>query len=141
MFDALGPRAYARITGPLLILLAIAGYILVGIDQATTWPRVFVFDQAHNHLHLGLGIVALAIGLVREGEYTPWLARVVGPVYVLLGILGFFPALARGFLDATSIHLEAGENLAHMLIGAWGCIAGYLRPAPVIERYDLPDLK
>lgn len=119
-------QTYWKISGLGLAAIAVLGILvnlLFGNQQGV--PGFLVFDWTHNIVHVALAALALGIGF---GGASPAVARplalVVGTVYLALGLLGLF---AGGILSFMSLHLELGENLVHLLIGAWGVIAGTTR--------------
>lgn len=137
------PKAYAQITGIALAAVALLGIVLslMGTDgmyglfcnepTATTCTgeaseKSFLgFDWTHNIVHVVLAAIALYVGFAAPGNYVATYAKVFGPVYFLLGIVGFVAA------DLTILHLEIGENLVHLVIGLWGIVAGYMgAPGP-----------
>lgn len=104
-------RTFARVAGWLFLLLGILGFFvtdLLGLIQ---------FDSTHNIVHLVLGLVGIAAG--QSDNAAKWFAKIVGPIYLALGIVGFFFPMWAG------LHLEATENLVHLLIGAWGIYVGF----------------
>lgn len=87
---------------------------------------ILVFDWTHNVVHVLLAAIAGAFGF---GSFSSKLsanaAKVVGIVYLALGVLGFVPAVT-GLLESTlGLGLEVGENLIHVTLGAWGAYAGF----------------
>lgn len=118
----LNPTLYARVTGVALAAVAILGVILQIANDGAFVEGFLAFDWVHNSLHIGLAVLALLAGTVASGAYARNYARAFGVVYLGLAIAGFVSADAVGFLG---IHLELGENLVHLLIGAWGIAAGF----------------
>ncbi|MBL0386287.1 DUF4383 domain-containing protein [Tumebacillus sp. ITR2] len=104
-------KTFARIAGWLALLLGIIGFFvtdLLGLIQ---------FDTVQNIIYLVLGVVGIAAG---QSEKAAMLfAKIIGPVYLIVGIIGFF------FPDLNFIHLEVTENLIHILLGAWGAYVAY----------------
>lgn len=131
------PKMYAQITGIALAAIAVLGIVLSAMgtsgsyglmckdtttcDTKETANNSFLgFDWTHNVLHVVLAIVALAVGYgTMSGTVVAGYAKAFGIVYVALGALGFFMA------DLGILHLELGENLVHLVIGAWGIAAGF----------------
>src|SRR5688500_17682554 len=119
----LNTRMYAKITGIAVAAVALLGIILNAINNPDLLGADFLaFDWTHNILHVVLAAVRLYLGFAGTDALCTLYARVFGVVYLLLGITGFFWT----GLSATVLHLELGENLVHILIGAWGCAAGFL---------------
>jgi uncharacterized protein DUF4383 len=135
----LNPKNYAKITGLALAATAVLGIALSAMGKggmyglfcseptATTCDgdaadQSFLgFDWAHNILHVVLAGIALVVGFTGYGNMRARLyAQIFGPVYTLLGVVGFFVA------DLGILHLEVGENLVHLAVGGYGLLAGFL---------------
>lgn len=99
-------KAYARGAGWIALLLGIIGFFvtdLLGLIQ---------FDKMHSIIHLVLGV--LGIAAARSEKWAKHYAQILGSLYLVLGVLGFF---LPSFLG---MHLEVAENLLHILLGTWG---------------------
>src|ERR1051325_485047 len=98
---------YAGVTGPILFLLGILG--LAGFEIPAT---LSLWEPGEVVLHFALGLAAMFVyGLAIRGGEVPWtFARIVGPIYLILGVIGYaFPdILARNI-----IHLDPGCNILH----------------------------
>jgi multisubunit Na+/H+ antiporter MnhG subunit len=105
-------QRFAGIVGALFLLLGIIGLFMHDLFG------LIHFDGVHNTVHLIIG----AAGLLAAGSETnaTWYARIVGFVYVLLGIVGF--ALPDLF---GAMHLETAENVLHLVVGALALFAGF----------------
>jgi hypothetical protein len=116
------PTVYWRVSAFALTATALLGIVLNAMGQGTLLGADFLaFDWGHNILHVVLAGAAFLFGF---GNLPANLVRtftiVFGIVYGGLGVLGFFVSDLGGF-----IHLELGENLIHLLLGAWGLVAGF----------------
>jgi hypothetical protein len=104
-------KVFARVAGWLALLLGVLGFFvsdLLGLIH---------FDTPHNVVHLVIGI--LGIAAAQNVNWATLYAKLLGALYLLLGILGFF------LPEVLGIHLEAVENLLHLLLGAWGLYAAF----------------
>lgn len=127
---------YARITGIALLAIAILGMVFSAMgdgsgryglfcENATTCEGAasnnsfLAFDWTHNIVHVVLAGIALYVGFAATGNIATLYAKVFGIVYAGLGVTGFFAT------DLGILHLELGENLVHLLVGAWGIVAGF----------------
>jgi FtsH-binding integral membrane protein len=119
----MNPRTYAIVTGFALAATALLG-IVMSIATGGDFVKGFLeFDWTHNVLHVVLAAAALAAGFLASGDYAKMYAKVFGIVYVGLAVVGFVAGPdVLGFLG---VHLEIGENLVHLLIGAWGILTGF----------------
>ncbi|MFC4769044.1 DUF4383 domain-containing protein [Effusibacillus consociatus] len=105
---------FARVSGWIFIVLGILGFFindLFGLIQ---------FDSVHNAVHLLFGILGLAAAATNKAQIY---ATILGAVYVLLGAVGFFLPSLLG------IHLEALENILHLVLGVWGLFVGVYKKA------------
>jgi hypothetical protein len=112
---------YWRVSAFALTAVALLGIVLSALAQETLLGADFLaFDWSHNILHVVLAGAAFLFGF---GNLPTTLVRtftiVFGVVYAGLGVLGFFVT------EVGPIHLELGENLVHLLLGAWGLVAGF----------------
>ena len=104
-------KVFARTAGWLALLLGVLGFFV------TDLLGLIHFDTPHNVVHLVLGI--LGIAAAQNVNWAKMYAQILGAVYFLLGLLGFFVPELLG------IHLEVLENLLHILLGAWGLYAAF----------------
>ncbi len=110
-------KLYAQVTGVVLIILGILGLFvarrLLGLNS----------DIAEDVIHILAGAVALYAGFgTRSDGPAIQYARVFGPIYLILGILGFVLPRVFGLLPSG---LNVLDNIVHLALGAWGIYAGY----------------
>lgn len=115
------PGVYWRLSAFALTAVALLGIVLNAMGQGDLLGADFLaFDWGHNILHVVLAGAAFLFGF---GNLPTRLVRtfaiVFGVVYAGLGVVGFFVN------EVGPIHLELGENLVHLLLGAWGLVAGF----------------
>ncbi len=117
----MNPTVYWRVSAFALTAVALLGIVLNAMDQGTLLGADFLaFDWGHNILHVVLAGAAFLFGFGNlPANLVRTFAIVFGIVYAGLGVLGFFVT------DVGPIHLELGENLVHLLLGAWGLVAGF----------------
>lgn len=119
-------KMYARVTGIAVGAVALLGIILNAVGQENLLGENFLaFDWTHNILHVVLAAVALYVGFMAPANLITLYCKVFGIVYAALGVVGFVPAVVDGLDSALALHLELGENLIHLIIGAWGIAAGF----------------
>lgn len=117
----MNPTVYWRVSAFALTAVALLGIVLNAMNEGALLGANFLaFDWSHNILHVVLAGAAFLFGF---GNLPTKLVRtfaiVFGFVYAGLGVLGFMVA------EVGPIHLELGENLVHLLLGAWGLVAGF----------------
>ena len=117
---------YWRTSGIALAAVAALGIIMSLMSAGAFISGFLEFDWTHNIVHVVLAALALTLGFTTAGaSVSRLMAKIVGIVYLLLGILGFIPPVVTLLSDMLGLHLELGENLVHLLIGAWGVVAGF----------------
>lgn len=108
------------------IVVNLAGGNFAYTPDVSAMEGILVFDWTHNVVHVALAAVAGAFGF---GSFSSKLsanaAKVVGVVYLALGVLGFVPAVTELLESSIGLGLEVGENLIHVTLGAWGAYAGF----------------
>jgi hypothetical protein len=137
--DPSTPSGYWRISGIALAAIAILGIAinLVGgnyayVPDVDVMENILVFDWAHNVVHVLLAAIALAFGFtgLRTSDASKPTAGVIGVVYLALGVAGFFTGFTELLDDLVGLGLETGENILHLVLGAWGAYVGFLSDAP-----------
>lgn len=114
-----------RISGVAVAAVAVLGILLNLLDEEALLGSFLTFDWTHNIVHVVLAAIALVMGFGTVAmNMSKMVAKVFGAVYLLLGVAGFISAGLFGLGDAIGLELEIGENLVHLVIGAWGLYAG-----------------
>lgn len=118
----LDPQVYWRVSAVALAAVALLGIVLNLVGQGTLLGANFLaFDWTHNVLHVVLAAAAAVFGFAgMAANVRKTFAIVFGFVYLGLGVLGFFMS------DVGPIGLELGENLVHILLGAWALLVGFM---------------
>jgi hypothetical protein len=110
-------RTICRILG---VLFVIAGVIVIFRGEPG--------DQYHNLLHLGTGLVALAIGfggsIAAASQFCVWF----GVGYLTLGVLGMVVGdpLAGRLWHVGPLHLDSGDHGFHLVLGTIQLVGGLL---------------
>ena len=110
-------KTYCKVSGVILIVVGVLGWYWVGI------PGILSLNQRlEMALWLVSGVLALWAGTTVTGsKFAVPGARLLGLGYLSLGLIGFIrPVLPYG------IHLDVGENLIHLALGACGLWAGFI---------------
>jgi hypothetical protein len=111
------------------ILFTWVGFFGFFVSLSMTAGILFVFDVdlIHNLIHLVTGLLAL-FATFTETTFAEWsrlFNRIFGVIYLILGIAGLFPAL---YLDGRLLcitHVNAADNVLHIVVGLVACIVGY----------------
>ncbi len=108
-------KKLALVLGVVLVLVGIAG--LMGGFNLIGSGSLFVMNSTLVWFHLIIGIVLLAVAYMAAMRLSMVL-MVVGVVYVLVGIVGFFGTPVLGFFD-----VNGATNVLHVILGVvmfWG---------------------
>lgn len=133
------PSGYWRVSAIALVAVALIGIVANFLEGSPAWvpdvdwmQDVLAFDWAHNVVHVVLAAIALVFGFtgLRTSDASKPVAGVIGVVYLLLGIAGFFGGFVDLLDDLVALHLEVGENVFHLVLGAWGAFVGFVSDAP-----------
>lgn len=118
------PKTYFKISALALAAVALLGILLNALGMGALLGANFLaFDWTHDAVHVLLAVVAGVLGFGAASHATAkTMAKVVGLTYLGLGVVGF---VAPGILGFLGLHLEIGENLAHILLGGWGAYTGF----------------
>ncbi len=121
-------RVFWQVTGIAVAAVALLGIILNVVGQGDLLGSFLTFDWTHNIVHVALAGIALWLGYGNVAmNLSKTLAIVFGVVYLALGVVGFIDGEIFGIGEAIGLELELGENLVHLLIGAWGLVAGLMK--------------
>lgn len=89
-------QLFALVFGAVYVLIGVAGFFVTGFDDFaakdfTEELVIFPVNPLHNIVHLAIG--ALWLGSAAKHESAKSVNTLVGAVYLLVAILGFFGAL------------------------------------------------
>jgi hypothetical protein len=109
-------QLFGFIFGAVYVLVGIAGFFVTsGVDFADTTGKDLLFfelNPLHNIVHLAVG--ALLFGAAAAGPTASRNMNIlVGVVYLLVGIIGFFIIDS----DADIIALNQPDNILHIVTG------------------------
>ncbi len=119
----------AVVLGAVYVLVGILGFFVTGgVEFAGTQGDkllgVFEVNPLHNLVHLAIGI-ALIAAFYSGAAAVRAVATIIGAVYVILGIAGFF---IEG--EANILALNVPDHILHLVSGAALLVAAALtRPA------------
>lgn len=125
----------AAALGAVYVLVGIIGFFVTsGVGFAATKGNdllgVFQVNPLHNIVHLAIGVALLA-AFYAGAAATRAVATVIGAVYLIVGVAGFF---VKG-TDANILALNLPDHLLHLGTGAALLVAAALtRDAAVRAR-------
>jgi hypothetical protein len=111
---------FALVLGIVFIVIGILGLIFDTNHGALL--GIFSLNLVHNLIHVIFGI----LGII--AAYTHWprlYARIVGVIYLIVGILGFIPALAPGGLLLGLVEINLADNILHVIIALVALYVGF----------------
>jgi len=114
-------RAVASAFGVAFLAVGVLGFILNPTGGELL--GIFAVNVVHNLVHLAFGILGIA------AAYTGWsrtYLRIVGVIYLLLGILGFVPGLYVGReMLLGLVHINLTDNFLHLVLGGAAAYFGF----------------
>src|SRR5216684_3825543 len=112
-------RIVAFVIGIVFLIVGILGLIL---DTTSGSLLGFDVDLVHNLVHLLTGILGLA------AAFTGWSRRfnqIFGIIYLLVGIAGLIPALYFSQRLLGLMHVNAADNVLHLVVGLGAAAVGF----------------
>lgn len=116
---------YWKISAPVLAVVAVLGFVANMGGFGKLIPSFLEFDVAHNLVHLLIAVAGLYLGFAADGGLAKAAAKLFGVVYLGLAAIGFLSATVFGIGSLLGLHLELGENLIHLALGAWAAYVGF----------------
>jgi hypothetical protein len=104
-------RIVAMVIGVVFLLIGLLGLLF---DATGGSILGFQVDLVHNLVHLLTGIVGIAAAM------TGWSRRfnqVFGIIYLLIGLAGLIPAFYFGGRLLGLMHVNAADNVLHLVVG------------------------
>ena len=119
-------RTFALVIGIVFLVLGILGFIpLFKFGAEDYLFGIFAVDAVHNLIHVLVGALGVAAYFWDRARLY---CRSLGIFYLVVGVLGFIPALIFGdemLLGLFQVNLA--DNVLHLVVGA---AAAYLGFAP-----------
>ncbi|MBJ6361449.1 DUF4383 domain-containing protein [Paenibacillus sp. MAHUQ-46] len=119
-------RRFAALSGFVFLLLWALGFFTSHLFG------LFHLNVTHNVIHLVFGVLGL-LAASQDG-YAYRYSQVLGIVFIILAVLGFFVKNLFGLLT-----FGLSDNVLHFIIGAVGLYFGFvLVESPSPSRYSKP---
>ncbi|WP_245585894.1 DUF4383 domain-containing protein [Paenibacillus pinihumi] len=110
---AIAVRRFAALSGIVLLLLGTLGFFTSHLFG------LFHLDVTHSVVHLVFGV--LGVLAASHNGYAYRYAQVLGIVFIVLAVLGFF---IKDLFGLMAVGLS--DNVLHFIIGAAGLYFGYV---------------
>ncbi len=124
-------KTVALIAGVAFLLIGILGFVPAFAPNGALLG-IFAVNPLHSIVHLLFGVLGLA------AAFTGWprlYNRAGGIVYLLLGVLGFFPGIMMGGMMLGMVSINLADNFLHLILGAVLAAVGFLlADSPVTAR-------
>lgn len=111
--------------GIVFTLVGILGYVPF-LTPGGALLGLFAVNGIHSSVHLLFGGLGLMASVTVDRLYN----RVVGVSYMLIGLLGFIPALTPHGMLIGLIMINPADNLLHIAIGLTLAGVGFLAAQP-----------
>ena len=119
-------RTYAKVIGVVVLLVGVVGLIMGDPEDGLLGFNV---DVTEDIVHLATGGLLAYAGFSGTDDQVRSIVTIIGVVYLLVGILGFFLADLFGLLPN---ELAVQDNILHLVLGVialWAARGGATTPA------------
>ena len=113
-------RSYAKVVGIVVLLVGVVGLI---IGDPIDGLVGFNVDLTEDIVHLLTGGLLAYVGFSGTDQQARQIATVIGVVYLVVGVLGFFIPELFGLLPN---EFAIQDNVLHLVLGALGIWAASL---------------
>ena len=114
-------KTVALVVGIVFVLVGILGFIPALLSGGALLG-IFAVNTLHSIVHLLIGIFGIA------AAYTGWSRmynRVFGVIYLVLGVLGFIPALYISGSLLGIVAINTADNFLHLVVGLVLALVGF----------------
>ncbi|MBA3431383.1 MAG: DUF4383 domain-containing protein [Actinobacteria bacterium] len=111
-------RMYAKVVGVIVLLVGVVG-LVVG-DPEDGLLGLFNVDLAEDIVHLATGGLLAYVGFSGTNEAVKTVVTVLGVVYLLVGLIGFFSPELFGLIPN---EYNVADNILHLALGALALLA------------------
>ncbi len=113
-------KTLATVFGIIFVLVGLLGFVpnpLVGPGA------LFEADAWHNLVHLLFGVILLVVAYTMAAKAGMWL-KVLGVVYLILAVLGFFTVAENGELLGF-VAVNSADHWLHLVLGIVLLVAAF----------------
>jgi hypothetical protein len=112
-------RIVAMVIGVVFLIIGILGLIF---DTASGSLLGFDVDLVHNLVHLLTGILGIAAAMT---GWSRLFNQIFGVIYLLIGLAGLVPALYFSQRLLGLMHVNAADNVLHLVVGLVAAAIGF----------------
>ena len=116
-------RAFAVVTGAVLVILGVAGSLGNPIVGGPEHTGLIVTGFGHDLAHLISGALFLHVGLALNGRNRAYGLMGLGIFFLLSGVLSFLSADLLGLYDEPTSGLD---QIGHVLLGIAATVIGWM---------------
>jgi hypothetical protein len=116
-------RAFAVVTGAVLMLLGVAGSLGNPIVGSPEHTGLIVTGFGHDLVHLITGALFLHVGLALNGRNRAYGLIGLGVFYLSTGVLSFISSDLLGLYDEPTSGLD---QIGHVLLGLAAVVIGWM---------------
>lgn len=116
-------KMFALWIGIIFLVVGVLGFVPALVTGNGLLLGIFAVDAVHNVIHLLVGVLGVA---AYYWDRARLYCQGLGIVYLLVGILGFIPALLFGdgmLLGLFSVNVA--DNLLHLIVGIAAAYIGF----------------
>jgi hypothetical protein len=111
-------RLYAKIVGVVVLLVGVVGLIMG--DPEDGLLGLFNVDIVEDIIHLATGGLLTYVGFAGTNRAVKSVVTVLGVVYLLVGVIGFFVPELFGLIPH---EYSLADNILHLTLGALALFA------------------
>ncbi len=106
-------KTIAFVFGIVFLLIGILGFV-PALTPGGALLGLFMVNGVHSIVHLLFGVLGIAAALTGASVLYN---RAGGIIYLVIGLLGFIPALAPNGMLLGLVMINLADNILHLVIG------------------------
>lgn len=114
-------KTVALVFGIVFLLIGVLGFV-PALTPGGALLGLFMVNGVHSAVHLLFGVLGIAAAFTGTSKLYN---RAGGIIYLVIGLLGFVPALAPGGMLLGLVMINLADNLLHLVIGAALAYVGF----------------
>ena len=114
-------KTVALVFGIVFLLIGVLGFV-PALTPGGALLGVFMVNGVHSIIHLLFGVLGIAAAFTGASRLYN---RAGGIIYLVIGLLGFVPALAPGGMLLNLVMINLADNILHLVIGVALAYTGF----------------